>query len=206
MLKYTLTARPEPSGAHEAVEGGTGHARDLGDGGLGNAQLEETSDFVVTITAAFTAPGDPLPESGRCAAAPASACPAVAPVSCAEEARPAQSPPALSAGVLPASALPHGSFPPRTRTPVESLQIVSTLDLLVTRPLRSNSKLETDSPGQLSGVGQLRVAKSPRVLRCNERGRTARNHHHSRLGCRKAKEAQVLCSAPIGVQVAALPC
>ena len=30
--KYTLTARPESSGAHEAVGGGTGHARDLGVG------------------------------------------------------------------------------------------------------------------------------------------------------------------------------
>ena len=45
VLKYTLRARPEPSGAHEAVEGGTGHARDLGDGGLGNAQFEEAPDF-----------------------------------------------------------------------------------------------------------------------------------------------------------------
>ena len=36
-----LTAGREPSGAHEAVEGGMGHAGDLGDGGLGNAQLEE---------------------------------------------------------------------------------------------------------------------------------------------------------------------
>ena len=36
----------------------------------------------------------------------------------------------------------------------------STFDLLVTGSLRSNSKLGTDSPGQLSGVGQLRLAKS----------------------------------------------
>ena len=34
MRKYTLRTRPEPPRAHEAVEGGTGHARDLGDGGL----------------------------------------------------------------------------------------------------------------------------------------------------------------------------
>ena len=44
VLKYTLRAQAEPSGAHEAVEGGTGHARDLGDGGLGNAQFEEAPD------------------------------------------------------------------------------------------------------------------------------------------------------------------
>ena len=30
--------------------------------------------------------------------------------------------------------------------------------------------------------------------------------YHSRLGCRQAEEAQVLRSAPIGVQVAAMPC
>ena len=47
VLKYTLRARPEPSGAHEAVEGGTGHAGDLGDGGLGNAQFEEAPDIVL---------------------------------------------------------------------------------------------------------------------------------------------------------------
>ena len=47
VLKYTLRARPEPSGAHEAVEGGTGHARDLGDGGLGNAQFEKAPDIVL---------------------------------------------------------------------------------------------------------------------------------------------------------------
>ena len=45
--KYTLRARLEPSGSHEAVEGGTGHAGDLGDGGLGDAQLEETPDVVL---------------------------------------------------------------------------------------------------------------------------------------------------------------
>ena len=41
VLKYTLTAQPEPSGGHEAVEGGAGDAGDLGDGGLGDAQLGE---------------------------------------------------------------------------------------------------------------------------------------------------------------------
>ena len=45
--KYTRRARLEPSGAHEAVEGGTGHAGDLGDGGLGDAQLEDTPDVVL---------------------------------------------------------------------------------------------------------------------------------------------------------------
>ena len=45
--KYTLRARLEPSGPHEAVEGRTGHARELGDGGLGNAQLEEAPDVVL---------------------------------------------------------------------------------------------------------------------------------------------------------------
>ena len=47
VLKYTLRAQAEPSGAHEAVEGGTGHARYLGDGGLGNAQFEEAPDIVL---------------------------------------------------------------------------------------------------------------------------------------------------------------
>ena len=47
VLKYTLTAQPEPSGGHEAVEGGAGHARDLGDRGLGHAQLEEVTDFML---------------------------------------------------------------------------------------------------------------------------------------------------------------
>ena len=45
--KYTLRARLEPSGAHEAIEGSTGHARELGDGGFGNAQLEEAPDVVL---------------------------------------------------------------------------------------------------------------------------------------------------------------
>ena len=36
---HTLRVWPETSGAHEAVEGRTGHARELGDGGLGNAHL-----------------------------------------------------------------------------------------------------------------------------------------------------------------------
>ena len=45
--KYTRRARLEPSGAHDAVEGGTGHAGDRGDGGLGDAQLEETPDVVL---------------------------------------------------------------------------------------------------------------------------------------------------------------
>ena len=45
--KYTLRARLEPSGSHKAVEGGTGHAGDLGDGGLGDAQLEEAPDVVL---------------------------------------------------------------------------------------------------------------------------------------------------------------
>ena len=45
--KYTLRRRPEASGAHEAVEGGPGHAGDLGDGGLGDAELEEAPDFVL---------------------------------------------------------------------------------------------------------------------------------------------------------------
>ena len=40
-LKYTLRAWLEPSGPHEAVEGRTGHARELGDGGLGNPHIED---------------------------------------------------------------------------------------------------------------------------------------------------------------------
>ena len=47
--KYTLRSRSETSGAHEAVEGRTGHARDLGNGGLGDAQLEETAADVVLL-------------------------------------------------------------------------------------------------------------------------------------------------------------
>ena len=47
VLKYTLRARPEPAGSHEAVKGGPGHARELGDGRLGHAQLEEAPDFVL---------------------------------------------------------------------------------------------------------------------------------------------------------------
>ena len=47
VLKYTLRRRSEASGAHEAVEGGPGHAGDLGDGGLGDAQLEEAPDLVL---------------------------------------------------------------------------------------------------------------------------------------------------------------
>ena len=47
VLKYTLRRRSEASGAHEAVEGGPGHAGDLGDGGLGDAQLEEAADLVL---------------------------------------------------------------------------------------------------------------------------------------------------------------
>ena len=50
VLKYRLRVRLEPSGAHEAVEGSTGHARELGDGGLGNAQLEEAPDVVLLAT------------------------------------------------------------------------------------------------------------------------------------------------------------
>ena len=42
-----LRIRPETSGAHEAVEGGPRHARELGDGGLGDAQLKEAPDFVL---------------------------------------------------------------------------------------------------------------------------------------------------------------
>ena len=45
--KYTLRPRPESSGAHEAVEGGPGHARELGDGGLQDAQIEEAPDLVL---------------------------------------------------------------------------------------------------------------------------------------------------------------
>ena len=45
--EYTLRARLEASGPHEAVEGRTGHVRELGDGGLGNAQLEEAPDVVL---------------------------------------------------------------------------------------------------------------------------------------------------------------
>ena len=45
--KYTLRTRPETSGAHEAVQGGPGHARQLGDGGLRDAQLEEAPDLVL---------------------------------------------------------------------------------------------------------------------------------------------------------------
>ena len=47
VLKYTLRARLEPLGAHEAVEGSMGHAREFGDGGLGNAQLKEAPDVVL---------------------------------------------------------------------------------------------------------------------------------------------------------------
>ena len=50
--KYTLRARLESSGSHEAVEGRPGHARELGDGGLGHAQLEEAQDVVLL-------PGEP---------------------------------------------------------------------------------------------------------------------------------------------------
>ena len=35
------------SPGHEAVEGGAGDAGDLGDGGLGHAQLEEVTDFIL---------------------------------------------------------------------------------------------------------------------------------------------------------------
>ena len=45
--KYTLRPRPESPGAHEAVEGGPGHAGELGDGGLRDAQLEEAADLVL---------------------------------------------------------------------------------------------------------------------------------------------------------------
>ena len=45
--KYTLRARLESSGAHEAVEGRTGDAGELGDGGFGNAQIEEAPDVVL---------------------------------------------------------------------------------------------------------------------------------------------------------------
>ena len=45
--KCTLRARLEPSGPHEAVEGRTGDAGELGDGGLGNAQIEEAPDVVL---------------------------------------------------------------------------------------------------------------------------------------------------------------
>ena len=48
MLKYTLRARLEPSGAHEAVEGRTGDARELSDGGFGNTQIKEAPDLVTT--------------------------------------------------------------------------------------------------------------------------------------------------------------
>ena len=34
----------DPSGVHEAVESGPGHARELGDGGLRDAELEEAPD------------------------------------------------------------------------------------------------------------------------------------------------------------------
>ena len=47
VLKYTLRPRPESSGAHEAVERGPGHARELGDGGLRDAQLKEAPDLVL---------------------------------------------------------------------------------------------------------------------------------------------------------------
>ena len=47
VLKYTLRPRPEPSGVHEAVQGGPGHARELGDGGLRDPQLEEAPDLVL---------------------------------------------------------------------------------------------------------------------------------------------------------------
>ena len=47
VLKYTLRPRPEASGAHEAVQRGPGHARELGDGGLRDAQLEEAPDLVL---------------------------------------------------------------------------------------------------------------------------------------------------------------
>jgi hypothetical protein len=46
-LITVLRRRPEPSGGHEAVEGGPGDAGDLGDGGLGDAELEEVPDLVL---------------------------------------------------------------------------------------------------------------------------------------------------------------
>ncbi len=45
--KCTLRARLEPTGPHEAVEGRTGDAGELGDGGFGNAQIEEAPDVVL---------------------------------------------------------------------------------------------------------------------------------------------------------------
>ena len=45
--KYTLRRWPETSRAHEAVEGTPGHAGDLGDGRLGDTQLEEAADLVL---------------------------------------------------------------------------------------------------------------------------------------------------------------
>ena len=45
--KYTLKTRPETSGSHEAVQGGPGHARELGDRGLRDAQLEEAADLIL---------------------------------------------------------------------------------------------------------------------------------------------------------------
>ena len=47
MQKYTLSVRPEILGAYEATEGRTGDARDVGDCGLGHAQLEEARDFIL---------------------------------------------------------------------------------------------------------------------------------------------------------------
>ncbi|MDE0198672.1 MAG: hypothetical protein OXK78_10795 [Caldilineaceae bacterium] len=45
--KHTLSVRPEPTGSHEAVEGRTGGAGVLGDGGEGDAELEEVTDLVL---------------------------------------------------------------------------------------------------------------------------------------------------------------
>ena len=45
-------ARPEAARLHEAVQGRPRHARELRDGGLGDAQLEEAPDVVLSAVEA----------------------------------------------------------------------------------------------------------------------------------------------------------
>ena len=54
-----VQARPEPSGGHEAVERGPGHARELGDGGLRDAQLEESAGSRPPCRRAVRRPASP---------------------------------------------------------------------------------------------------------------------------------------------------
>ena len=54
--KYTLRSRPETTGAHEAVEGGTGHTR---------AQNDDDGDVVVTVRRSKTNPAGDRPDVRR---------------------------------------------------------------------------------------------------------------------------------------------